>query len=79
MRLISSLCVILANPVAAEKISLNEISSYFNDMVTAEAQFSQFSDTGETTTGRLYIRRPHSNSRTIHAPTWMALLVPVLI
>ncbi|HAV59324.1 outer membrane lipoprotein carrier protein LolA [Planktomarina temperata] len=58
MRLISALCVILANPVAAEKISLNEISSYFNDMVTAEAQFSQFSDTGETTTGRLYIRRP---------------------
>ena len=58
MRLISSLCVILAYPVAAEKISLNEISSYFNDMITAEAQFSQFSDTGETTTGRLYIRRP---------------------
>ena len=58
MRLITVLCLILATPVAAEKISLNEISSYFNAMTTAEAQFSQFTDTGETSTGRLFIRRP---------------------
>ena len=58
MKLISILCMVLASPVAAEKISLNEISSYFNSMTTAEAQFSQITDTGETTTGRLYIRRP---------------------
>ena len=58
MRLITVLCLILATPVAAEKISLNEISSYFNTMTTAEAQFSQFTDTGETSTGRLFIRRP---------------------
>ena len=41
MRLISALCMIFASPVAAEKISLNEISSYFNAMTTAEAQFSE--------------------------------------
>ena len=58
MRLITALCLILATPVAAEKISLNEISSYFNAMTTAEAQFSQVTDTGETSTGRLFIRRP---------------------
>ena len=58
MRLITAFCLILATPVAAEKISLNEISSYFNAMTTAEAQFSQFTDTGETSTGRLFIRRP---------------------
>ena len=58
MRLITALCIILATPVAAEKISLNEISSYFNAMTTAEAQFSQVTDTGETSTGRLFIRRP---------------------
>ena len=58
MRLITAFCLILATPVAAEKISLNEISSYFNAMTTAEAQFSQVTDTGETSTGRLFIRRP---------------------
>jgi outer membrane lipoprotein-sorting protein len=50
--------MIFASPVAAEKISLNEISSYFNAMTTAEAQFSQMTDEGETSTGRLFIRRP---------------------
>ena len=58
MRLITALYLILATPVAAEKISLNEISSYFNAMTTAEAQFSQVTDAGETSTGRLFIRRP---------------------
>ena len=58
MKIISILCMVLASPVAAEKISLNEISSYFNAMTTAEAQFSQITDTGETSTGRLFIRRP---------------------
>ena len=58
MRLITALGLILATPVAAEKISLNQISSYFNDMTTAEAQFSQITDMGETSTGRLFIRRP---------------------
>ena len=58
MKLISILCMVLASPVSAEKISLNEISSYFNAMTTAEAQFSQITDTGETSTGRLFIRRP---------------------
>ena len=58
MKLISILCMVLASPAVAEKISLNEISSYFNAMTTAEAQFSQITDTGETSTGRLFIRRP---------------------
>ena len=58
MKIISILCMVLASPVAAEKISLNEISSYFNAMTTAEAQFSQITDTGETYNGRLFIRRP---------------------
>lgn len=58
MKIISILCMVLASPVAAEKIRLNEISSYFNAMTTAEAQFSQITDTGETSTGRLFIRRP---------------------
>ena len=58
MRLISALCIVFASPVAAEKISLNEISCYFNAIATAEAQFSQMTDEGETSTGRLFIRRP---------------------
>ena len=58
MRLISALCIVFASPVAGEKISLNEISCYFNAIATAEAQFSQMTDEGETSTGRLFIRRP---------------------
>ena len=56
MRLITALCLILATPVAAEKISLNEISSYFNAMTTAEAQFSQVHGYG----GNLYGAVVHS-------------------
>ena len=74
MKIISILCMVLASPVAAEKISLNEISSYFNAMTTAEAQFLQITDTGETSTGRLFIRRP-GRSRFEYDPPEATLVV----
>ena len=43
---------------AAEKLSLNEISSYMNSFATAQADFTQVNDDGSLSTGKLYIRRP---------------------
>lgn len=43
---------------AAEKLSLNEISGYFNAMTTAKTSFTQINDDGSLSTGKLYIHRP---------------------
>ena len=49
---------LMAFPAAAEKISLNAISKYFNDFKTAEAKFTQLNSDGTIGTGKLYIHRP---------------------
>lgn len=43
---------------AAEKLSLNQISNYFNGLRTAKGGFTQINDDGSISTGTLYIRRP---------------------
>ncbi|MGR3761476.1 LolA family protein [Roseobacteraceae bacterium NS-SX3] len=43
---------------AAEKLSLNEISSYLNGISTASASFTQINDDGSMSTGKLYMHRP---------------------
>ncbi|MEO1452646.1 MAG: outer membrane lipoprotein carrier protein LolA [Pseudomonadota bacterium] len=43
---------------ASAMVSLDELSQYFNDLVTARATFRQFNDDGSQSTGTLYIRRP---------------------
>ncbi|EBA17209.1 outer membrane lipoprotein carrier protein LolA, putative [Roseobacter sp. SK209-2-6] len=43
---------------AADQLSLNEISGYLNGLKTATASFSQISDDGSLTTGKLYLHRP---------------------
>ncbi|MQQ08122.1 outer membrane lipoprotein carrier protein LolA [Epibacterium sp. SM1979] len=43
---------------AADKLSLNEISGYLNDLKTAEADFTQVNDDGSLSTGKLYLHRP---------------------
>ncbi|MEM6340930.1 MAG: outer membrane lipoprotein carrier protein LolA [Pseudomonadota bacterium] len=42
----------------AEKLPLNEISSYLNDLQTAQGEFTQINDDGSIDTGRIYIKRP---------------------
>jgi hypothetical protein len=59
MKIISILCMVLASPVAAEKISLNEISSYFNAMTTGRG--SVFANHGYG--GNLYRAAVHSAAR----------------
>ena len=48
----------LAGPAAAEKLSLDQISTYFNGFKTAEAGFTQFNSDGSRSTGRFYLQRP---------------------
>lgn len=53
-----ALSVAMALPAAAEKLSLSQISSYFNGFRTAQGEFTQINDDGTISTGRLYIKRP---------------------
>lgn len=48
----------LAPPAFAEKLSLRELSSYLNEMLTAESSFSQVNADGSRDTGHIYIQRP---------------------
>lgn len=51
-------CVVTALPAAADKLSLSQISSYFNGFRTAQGEFTQINDDGTISTGRLFIKRP---------------------
>lgn len=57
--LIPVLWLSLATSSLAEKISLNEISSYLNSLTTVEATFSQRNPNGSRSSGKVYIRRPN--------------------
>ena len=53
------LALCLSAPAAlAEKIPLNEISNYLNQMKTATAQFTQVNNDGTISTGTVFIHRP---------------------
>ena len=64
MRFITSALVALTiglmTPIAAQaqKLSLNEISSYLNSISTAKGEFTQINDDGSISTGTIYIKRP---------------------
>ena len=49
---------LMAGPAWAEKLPLSDISDYLNGIGTAQAKFTQISDDGSISTGRLYIKRP---------------------
>lgn len=48
----------MALPAAAEKLSLREISNYFNSFTTAQSRFSQVNADGSKSTGNMYMQRP---------------------
>lgn len=48
----------LAFPAMAEKLSLSTLSAYLNQLVTAEAKFTQVNADGSVATGRIFIQRP---------------------
>lgn len=53
-----AIAVCFALPAAAEKISLKEISNYFNTFATAQSRFTQVNSDGSKSSGKMYMRRP---------------------
>lgn len=58
LRALLGMLILVAGPAAAEKLSLNEISTYLNGFSTATGAFTQINDDGTISTGQLYIKRP---------------------
>ncbi len=57
--LAQALALSLSFPVYAEKIPLQVLNSYLNDLKSAKAAFSQTNDDGSVSTGTVYIKRPN--------------------
>lgn len=72
--LIPALLLGFAGPAAAEKLSLDQISDYFNGFRTAEAAFTQFNADGSRSEGRLYMHRP-GRARFEYEPPNEALVI----
>lgn len=62
MRLMKPIVLALAllSPIAAmaQKLPLNDISAYLNQLQTAKGDFTQINDDGSISTGTIYIKRP---------------------
>ena len=52
------LAAVLSTPAMADKLSLNQLSAFLNELDTAKSDFVQVSDDGTVQTGTLYIKRP---------------------
>ncbi|MEL7262566.1 MAG: outer membrane lipoprotein carrier protein LolA [Pseudomonadota bacterium] len=52
------LALALAPAAMAEKLPLSAISSYLNDLETAQATITQINDDGSVNTGKLLLKRP---------------------
>ena len=48
----------LATVASADKLSLNEISNFLNDLKTASGDFTQINDDGTISAGKIFIKRP---------------------
>lgn len=62
------LSVVLALPVAADKIPLNALSKYLNSFQTATGEFTQINGDGTISTGTIYIKRPGRVRFEYHPP-----------
>ncbi len=50
--------MLTALPAAAQKLSLNQLSSYLNSIQSAESPFTQINSDGTISTGKILIKRP---------------------
>ncbi len=60
--------------IAAEKLTLDEISRYINSMKSVQAEFTQINADGTISTGRIFLRRP-GRARFEYDPPSQALVV----
>jgi outer membrane lipoprotein-sorting protein len=60
LNLLPAAAIVLATamPAAADKISLNTLSKYLNELRTAKGAFTQINDDGTISTGTIFIKRP---------------------
>ncbi|WP_299202789.1 outer membrane lipoprotein carrier protein LolA [uncultured Tateyamaria sp.] len=63
-----SVAVVTAQAALADKLPLNAISSYLNDLRTAQGTFTQVNDDGTVDTGNIYIKRPGKMRFEYNAP-----------
>ncbi|NNK16342.1 MAG: outer membrane lipoprotein carrier protein LolA [Sulfitobacter sp.] len=52
------LAISLPLAALAQKLPLNDISAYLNQLQTAKGEFTQINDDGSISTGTIYIKRP---------------------
>ena len=74
MKKLIALMLLLVSPASGKPISLDDLSSYFNAMTTAESSFIQIADDGNQSTGRMYIKRP-GRIRFEYDPPDLALVI----
>lgn len=63
-----SVVALMAPAAWADKLPLNAISNYLNDLRTAEGTFTQINDDGSVDTGTIYIKRPGKMRFEYNAP-----------
>lgn len=72
--ILAPVCMALAVPVAAEELSLRQISDYLNSFATAQGDFTQINDDGSISTGKIWLKRP-GRARFEYAPPNDALVM----
>lgn len=65
---------VVALPVAAQQLSLSQISAYLNQLQTAQGGFTQINADGTISTGTVYIKRP-GRIRFEYAPPERAMMI----
>ena len=65
---ITALAALFGQSALADKLPLNAISNYLNDLKTAEGSFTQINDDGSISTGQIYIKRPGKMRFEYNAP-----------
>ncbi|NCO86947.1 MAG: outer membrane lipoprotein carrier protein LolA [Rhodobacterales bacterium] len=73
-RMILAAALLLALPVQAQQLSLGEVSSYLNQLQTAQGGFTQINGDGTLSTGTIYIKRP-GRVRFEYAPPERSLVI----
>ena len=63
-----AVALVSAQGAWADKLPLNAISSYLNDLKTAQGTFTQINDDGTVSTGNIYIKRPGKMRFEYNAP-----------
>jgi outer membrane lipoprotein-sorting protein len=58
MKFLYVLLLLISGPIFAEKISLDELSTYMNSIITVESTFNQINENGSFSTGKIYLKRP---------------------